>query len=318
MGEFRRLAERASRDGLDSFRPDELPDFAARYREAAADLARARTYRADRATLADLERLVAAGHNALYRDDRSSWRSLWRTVSAEFPAAVLDARRTVLLAFVVFLATGAIGYRMIRDRPVLAEELLPEEMLRRADAGHAHTAEGRKYGEVGAAERPLVASFIIVNNVRVAIGCLAGGIFAGVGSMVMLGFNGLMLGSFAGHFANQGLLWYLLEFVVGHGVLELTAIWIAAAAGLLLGLAVVAPGDVSRSDALVLRGRVAVRMIGMTVVLLAIAGLIEGFLSVAGGGVAPRVAAATASLGFLGLYLLNGARARASAPPAPR
>jgi uncharacterized membrane protein SpoIIM required for sporulation/uncharacterized RDD family membrane protein YckC len=316
--EFRRLAERANQDGLDSFRPDELPDFAARYREAAADLARARTYGADRATLAELERVVTAGHNALYRDDRSSWRVLWRTVSAEFPAAVLDARRTVLLAFAVFSATGAIGYRMIRDRPALAEELLPEEMLRRADAGVARTAAGRKYGEVGAAERPLVASFIIVNNVRVAIACLAGGVFGGVGSLVMLGFNGLMLGSFAGHFANQGLLWYLLEFIVGHGVLELTAIWIAAAAGLLLGLAVVAPGDVSRSDALVLRGRVAVRMIGMAVVLLAIAGVIEGFLSVAGGGVAPRVAAAVASLGFLGLYLLNGARARLTPPPVQR
>ena len=165
-------------------------------------------------------------------------------------------------------------------------------MLRRADAGTPRSAEGRKYGEVGAAERPLVASFIIANNVRVAIGCLAGGMFAGVGSLVVLGFNGLMLGTFAGHFANQGLLWYLLEFVVGHGVLELTAIWIAAAAGLLLGLAIVAPGDLSRSDALVLRGRVAVRMIGMTVVLLAIAGLIEGFLSVSGGGAAPRVLAA--------------------------
>jgi uncharacterized membrane protein SpoIIM required for sporulation/uncharacterized RDD family membrane protein YckC len=307
--EFRRLAERAAREGLDSFRPDELPDFAARYREAAADLARARTYRADRGTIADLERLVAAGHNALYRDERSSWRSLWRTIAMEFPAAVLEARRTVLLAFLVFAATAAVGYRVIRDRPALAEELLPEEMLRRADAGRAHTVDGRKYGEVGAAERPLVASFIIVNNVRVAIGCLAGGMFAGVGSLLVLGFNGLMLGSFAGHFANAGLLGYLLEFVVGHGVLELTAIWIAAAAGLLLGLAIVAPGDLSRGDALVLRGRVAVRMIGMAVVLLAIAGLIEGFLSVAGGGLAPRVAAAVASLGFLVLYLFNGARA---------
>ncbi len=313
--EFRRLAERAAREGLDSFRPDELPDFAARYREAAADLARARTYGADRATVAELERLVAAGHNTLYRDERSSWRSLWRTVSAEFPAAVLHAHRMVLLAFAIFVATGAVGYRIIRDRPALAEELLPEEMLRRADAGHARTAEGRKYGEVGAGERPLVASFIIFNNVRVAIGCLAGGMFAGVGSLVVLGFNGLMLGTFAGHFANLGLLWYLLEFVIGHGVLELTAIWIAAAAGLLLGLAIVSPGDISRSDALVLRGRIAVRMIGMAVVLLAIAGLIEGFLSVAGGGAAPRAAAAVASLGFLGLYLLNGARARAAAPP---
>lgn len=306
---FRRLAERATRSGLDSFRPEELPDFAARYREAAADLARARTYRAERGTIAELERLVAAGHNALYRDERSSWRSLWRTVADEFPAAVVQSRRAVLLAFLVFAATGSIGYRMIRDRPMLAEELLPEEMLRRAEEGRARSAEGRTYGEVGTAERPLVASFIIVNNVRVAIGCLAGGMFAGVGALVVLGFNGLMLGSFAGHFANEGLLGYLLEFVVGHGVLELTAIWIAAAAGLLLGLAIVAPGDLSRSDALVVRGRVAVRMIGMTVVLLAIAGLIEGFLSVSGGGVAARVLAAAASLAFLALYLLRGVRA---------
>jgi uncharacterized membrane protein SpoIIM required for sporulation/uncharacterized RDD family membrane protein YckC len=307
--EFRRLAERATLEGLDSFRPEELPDFAARYREAAADLARARTYRAEPATIGQLERLVAAGHSALYRDERSTWRALWNAVARECPAAVLHAWRTVLLTGVVFVATGAIGYRVIRDRPALAEELLPEEMLRRADAGHDRTLEGRKYGEVTASQRPLVASFIIMNNVRVAVLCLAGGIFAGVGSLVLLAFNGLMLGSFAGHFANQGLLWYLLEFVVGHGVLELTAICIAAAAGLMLGLAVIAPGDLSRSDALVLRGRVAIRMIGMAVVLLAIAGLIEGFLSVAGGGAAPRVAAATASLGFLVLYLVNGARA---------
>jgi uncharacterized membrane protein SpoIIM required for sporulation len=307
--EFRRLAERAARDGLDTFQPDELPDFAARYREAAADLARARTYGADRSTIAALERLVAAGHTALYRDERSTWKTLWHTVATEFPAAVLQSSRVVLLAFLVFLATGAIGYRMIRDRPALAEELLPEEMLRRAEAGHDRAALGRKYGEVGATERPLVASFIIVNNVRVAIGCLAGGVFAGVGSLVVLGFNGLMLGSFAGHFANEGLLWYLLEFVIGHGVLELTAIWVAAAAGLLLGLAILVPGELSRADALVVRGRVAVRMIGMAVVLLAIAGLIEGFLSVSGGGAGPRAAAAVASLGFLALYLLRGARA---------
>ena len=222
---------------------------------------------------------------------------------------MLQSRRAVLLAFVVFLATGAVGYRIIRDRPALAEELLPEEMLSRADAGHDRAALGRKYGEVGARERPLVASFIIVNNVRVAIGCLAGGVFAGVGSLVVLGFNGLVLGSFAGHFANEGLLWYLLEFVIGHGVLELTAIWVAAAAGLLLGLAIIVPGELSRADALVVRGRIAVRMIGMAVVLLAIAGLIEGFLSVSGGGAGPRAAAAVASLGFLALYLSRGARA---------
>ncbi|HEU5170057.1 MAG TPA: stage II sporulation protein M [Gemmatimonadales bacterium] len=308
--EFHALAERAVREGLDSFRPDELPEFAARYREVAADLARARTYQAAPDAVARLERLVAAGHNALYRDERSTWRSVWVAVSREFPAAVLQAYRAVLLAFALFAATSAVGYRMIRDRPALAEELLPEEMLRHAAEGAARTGEGRKYGEVAWAERPLAASFIITNNVRVAITCFAGGIFLGIGSLVVLAFNGVALGTFAGHFANQGLLAYLLEFVVGHGVLELSAIWIATAAGLLLGMGVVAPGELSRSDALVLNGRVAARMMGMVVVLLGIAGLIEGFLSTAGGGIGARAAAAAGSLAFLAAYLLNGARRR--------
>src|SRR6185369_132549 len=69
---FQSMADRAAREGLDSFNARELPDFAARYREVAADLARARTYRADSSTLARLERLVVSGHNALYRDERNS------------------------------------------------------------------------------------------------------------------------------------------------------------------------------------------------------------------------------------------------------
>ena len=76
----------------------------------------------------------------------------------------------------------------------------------------------------------LFTSGIITNNVRVAIACFAGGIFLGVGSLVLLGFNGLLIGASAGHFANAGLLDYLLEFVVGHGLLELFAIWVAGVA----------------------------------------------------------------------------------------
>jgi hypothetical protein len=108
--------------------------------------------------------------------------------------------------------------------------------------------------------RPLAASFIVTNHFRVAIACFAGGVFLGVGSLVLLAYNGLAMGTFAGHFANQGLLGYLLEFIVGHGVLELFAIWVAGAAGFLLGKSIVAPGDRSRTDALVMSGRVAVRM----------------------------------------------------------
>src|SRR5262249_61714860 len=96
---------------------------------------------------------------------------------------------------------------------------------------------------------------IITTHVRIAISCSAGGIFLGIGSLVLLAYNGLSIGASAGHFANVGLLGYLLEFIVGHGVLELFAIWVAGAAGFLLGRTVVAPGTLAPGDALVLRGR---------------------------------------------------------------
>ncbi len=310
--EFRRLADRASGKGLDSFASEELPDFAARYREVAADLARARTYRADEATLARLERLVAAGHNALYRDERSTWRSLAATVLVEFPAAIVRSRRYVLIATLAFLLPAAAGFAVMRDRPSLAAELLPDVVLRRAEAGAERQAAGKRYVDVAAEDRPLMASGIITNNVRVATACFAGGVFLGVGSLVLLGYNGLVIGATAGHFTNAGLLGYLLEFIVGHGLLELFAIWTAGAAGFLLGRSVVVPGPLRRSDALVLSGRTAVRMIGGAAVMLLVAGLIEGFVSAGTGGYAPRLGASAASVVFLFVYLANGSRAARS------
>ncbi len=320
--EFERLAGRAAAQGLDSFGSHELPDFAARYREVAADLARARTYRAGPAILSRLERLAAAGHNALYRDERSTWRQIWIVLARECPAAVVEARRYVLLAFLTFIVPAAAGFALLRERPALAAELLPDVMLRRAEAGEIRKAAGRGYVDVAPEDRALMASGIITNNVRVAIACFAGGIFLGVGSLVLLAYNGLAIGAFAGHFANAGLLDYLLTFILGHGALELFAIWVAGAAGFLLGRSVVAPGRLSRSDALVLSGRLAVRMIGATALLLIVAGMIEGFVSAGGYGVGARVGASAASLGLLAAYLLNGVRARAassaSGSPAPR
>jgi uncharacterized membrane protein SpoIIM required for sporulation/uncharacterized RDD family membrane protein YckC len=320
--EFERLADRAARDGLDSFASHELPDFAARYREVAADLARARTYRADAATQSRLERLAAAGHNTLYRDDRETWRRLWVVLARECPAAVVQARAYVLVAFLTFTAPAAAGFAVLHERPALAAELIPDVMLRRAAAGAARKAAGHGYVDVAAGDRPLMASGIITNNVRVAIACFAGGVFLGVGSLVLLAYNGLAVGAFAGHFANVGLLDYLMTFILGHGALELFAIWVAGAAGFLLGRSVVAPGALSRADALVLSGRVAIRMLGATGVLLVVAGVIEGFISAGGYSVPVRLAASAASLGLLAAYLVNGVKSRAassaSGSPGPR
>ena len=302
------MAERAARAGLDDFAPEELVGFATRYREVAADLARARTYGAAAGLLGQLERLVAAGHNALYRSERETWRRIARFFAVECPAAVLGARRYVLLAFLAFALPAAGGYMLLRERPGLAADVLPDVMLERAEAGAARVRQGHGYVETAAGSRPLVATSIITNNISVAFNCFAGGVFAGVGSLVFLAYNGLSIGAASGHFANVGMLGYLWTFVIGHGVLELFAIWVAGAGGFLLGRALIAPGDLARRDALVIQGRVAIRLVGAATVLLVVAGLIEGFVSSGRGPLPLRLAVSGASLVFLLLYLWNGAR----------
>jgi uncharacterized membrane protein SpoIIM required for sporulation/uncharacterized RDD family membrane protein YckC len=306
--EFQALAERVSRQGLDGLSAAELPDFARRYREVAADLARARTYGADALVLTGLERLVAAGHGALYRDERRTWGRILRVITEECPAAVVEARRYVGLAFLVFALPALGGHLLLRERPALAEEILPDVVLERAEAGVARAERGQGYVEVVAGERPVMASGIIGNNLTVAFNCFAGGIFLGVGSLVFLAYNGLSIGAASGHFANAGLSGYLWTFVVGHGVLELFAIWVSGAAGFLLGRAVVAPGDLTRRDALVLNGRLAIRLIGAVVLFLLIAGSIEGLISSGDWPLSLRLVVSGGSVVFLILYLAHGAR----------
>lgn len=304
--EFQVIAQRVTRSGLDVLSAAELPDFAARYREVAADLARARTYGADPKVLAQLERLAASGHAALYRDERQTWRRIWRFFSHDCPRGVLQSWRYVALAYLVFFVPAGAGYALLRERPSLAPELIPDVMLERAEAGAARMAKGQGYVLEQAGSRPAMATEIMTNNIRVAFNCFAGGVVLGVGSLVMVGYNGLMLGATSGYYADVGMLGYLWTFVVGHGVLEITAICFAGAAGLMLGLAIIAPGQRTRSDALALAGGRAMRLVGMVVVLLVIAGTIEGFISSSGMTLAGRAAVSAGSALFLLAYLYNG------------
>jgi uncharacterized membrane protein SpoIIM required for sporulation len=108
------------------------------------------------------------------------------------------------------------------------------------------------------------------------------------------------------HFANVGVAGWLLTFVAGHGVLELTAIFIAGGAGLLVARALIAPGDLARSDALVIAGREAMRLVGAATCLLLLAGTIEGLLSASDAPGTLKLAVSAASAMLLVLYLAAG------------
>jgi uncharacterized membrane protein SpoIIM required for sporulation/uncharacterized RDD family membrane protein YckC len=303
---FRTLAARAERIGLKQLGATEIPEFAARYREVAADLARARTYGVDPRVLEYLERVVSAGHNAVYGRHIGHRVHVSRLLLRELPAAVVAARAYVVTALLVFAVPAITGYVLIRERPAIAEQVLPDEMLARARAGAEHRAQGIGYAQAPSMYLPFVASRIITNNVQVAFLGFAFGITAGIGTLLLLVFNGLFFGAVLGLFANYGLAGWLLTFVAGHGVLELTAIFIAGGAGLLVARALLAPGDLTRRDALLLAGREAVRLVGASVLLLALAGTIEGLLSASDAPAAFKFATSGATVVLLVLYLASG------------
>lgn len=315
---FDELARRVERDGLRTLPSAEIPIFAARYREVAADLARARTYGVDRPVIAYLERLVSAGHNALYRGRSRTRTSLAHYLLREFPGAVVQSWRHVLAAFVLFAVPAGVGYAVLRERPELADVLTSPVMIDRAERAASERVAGRGYAQADESDQAVLSAYLIGNNVRVSFNALVGGILAGTVTALVLVTNGLMLGIVFGLFANYGATGYLATFIIGHGVLELTAIFIAAGAGFRIAGAIIAPGDRTRRDAVVLEGIIAARMIGAVVCLLVLAGAIEGLLSASGAPPALKWGTGGITAVLLVLYLANGARYRRGTQPSQR
>jgi uncharacterized membrane protein SpoIIM required for sporulation/uncharacterized RDD family membrane protein YckC len=296
--EYLQLLKRVRDGRLTSLPEREVSHFAALYREVASDLARARTYGASPELLYMLERGVGSGHNLLYRTPPQSAKRAWRWLASGFPALVRRRSPAILLAALLLFGPAVASFAAIAAEPGRARTMLPAEMIVRAEEGAAREARGIGYAEIPDVMMPLFSSGIIANNVQVSFFAFAAGILAGLGTALILLMNGVFLGGVAGLFHAEGLNRYFWSFVLPHGVLELTAICIAGGAGLWLGSAFVLPGRRTRRAVLVERGREAVSLLAGVVVLLVLAGLVEGFIS-------PSQLPAPAKFAFAGMSFVG-------------
>jgi len=270
----------AQRRGVRRMSGPEISDFVAGYRELSNDLARLRTATrgGDPSEIFRLSRLVAGGHNLIYRDARASSRDAFRFVSRDVPREVRRSAIPIAIAATLFFAPMAIAYRAIIDTPAAAGSILPAHMLERAEGGAERARAGTGYINDPEAGRPIFGSRIIVNNLQVAFIAFAFGI-TGIGTVYALVMNGVMIGSVFGLYASKGIARLLLAFVAPHGVLELSAIAIAGGAGLLLAAALIMPGSVTRGEALVANGKRAVKLVACAIMFLLVAGALEGLVS---------------------------------------
>jgi uncharacterized membrane protein SpoIIM required for sporulation/uncharacterized RDD family membrane protein YckC len=280
-GRFADRLASARRRGLAALGEAELSEFVAEYRELATDLARLRTAVRGRPSpdVFYLSRLVAGGHNLLYRQDRFVLRAAWRYLTRTVPGEMRRSARPILLAALVMFGPAAIAYTAVVRTPSLAREFIPAGMIDRAEAGVQRARNGQGYIPDPQLYRPVLASRIIANNVQVTFAVFALGVTAGLGTVAVLVMNGVSLGGVFGLYASKGIGTLLLAFVAPHGVLELTAIAIAGGAGLLLAAALVLPGARTRRAALVHHGRRAIDLIAGSTLLLLVAGTLEGLVS---------------------------------------
>ena len=279
--DFATMLTIAQQRGLGSMSEAEVSAFVARYRELAGDLARLQTASKGREidSVFYLSRLVAGGHNLLYRDRRLTATAAWEYLTILVPRELRRSALPIGIAALLLFGPTAISWVAVVRDPEVAKQFLPQSMLDRASGGveRARKHEGyiADFGEL----RPLAATGIMTNNINVTYLAFAGGILGGLGTVAALVFNGIQFGGVLGLYQHYGILPLILAFVAPHGVLELSAISIAGGGGLLIASALLLPGAMTRREALVIRGRRAIRLIAASTLILVVAGTLEGFVS---------------------------------------
>lgn len=265
----------ADRRGLRGLAPEEVARLGHLYRWATSDVAYAQGRRYDAGLCAYLNRLTARAHAYVYSGAaQSTWSRIAQFYARDFPAEVRRSKWFVLGCMAVFVAAGLASYALITQRPVNAYAVLPAEAIRpiHRSLHDSNFAFDRDYSAH-------VSALIIQNNIRLAVMAFAGGVTLGAVTAYITIFNGLYVGATAALYANAGFGYDFWATVSPHGWIELSAFQIAAAAGLIVAAAILAPGRLRRSEALRRNGRRAgVLVLGVASMLL-VAGLIEGFFS---------------------------------------
>lgn len=288
----------------------EIREFGELYRRAAADLAIARAESRDPKLINYLNSLVIRAHGKIYRAEGEGANLIWKFFSKDFPQAFRRSLKFTTLAFVLFTVSAAVSIALCFSDQSFVDVLGLSDIRASAQSNHQWWLRLNEANQVGSSE-------ILTNNIRVSLYAFALGAFFGIGTLYILLMNGFVIGGAIGTcfavnpaFGNE-----LLTFMVGHGVIELSCIFIAAGAGMMIGYSIIAPGDLTRAQALKKAGLDAARIVIGSAVFLIVAGVIEGFISPSSLPPAFKIATGVFTGVVMYAYLFLVGREPAAVPP---
>jgi uncharacterized membrane protein SpoIIM required for sporulation len=312
------LVAKAQSAGLGRFTEAELFELSRLFRFGASRVAAYQTGGRDPARLAELRELVARAHALLHSDlDRSRTRLIeraWTLFWVDVPRTIRAEWKILCASFLLLYGFAAVSYVAVRNDLELAYSLLDPTMV----ASEIEQLESTKQGEpfrgnftfgVGASSQ--ISGWIMTHNMSVGVLFFASGLVPPI-YLWMLSTNGLMLGTYTAVAAHWGQAEEISSILWCHGVIELQAIVLAAAAALVLVRAWIAPGPWTRRHAMKLESARSWKLLAPVFPMLFVAGLIEGFVS-PHAPTSARMAVAIASAVFLVMWIVLGGRERAHA-----
>jgi uncharacterized membrane protein SpoIIM required for sporulation len=270
------LVTRIEKRSVGALSEDDLLALPLLYRSALSCLSVARATSLDRALIGYLEQLSTRAYFQLYGVPTSVPRQLARFFMRGWPLAVQALWRETLFALFLMLAAALAGYLLVRSDPSWFYAIIPDSLAQ----GRDPTASAQTLSKtIYAREESMLGTFataLFTHNSQIAIFAFALGVAFAVPTALLIMYNGLMIGAIFAVFAAKGLGVGFAGWLMIHGTTELFAITLSGAAGFRIGMAIVFPGRYARRDAIVMAGRSAATAMAGTVVMLAVAGLLEG------------------------------------------
>jgi len=253
--------------------PDKLSDL---YIQISDDLSYARTFYPNRSVRLYLNNLAQQVYSNIYKSRRSRWSDFVFFWKEELPKIVWDSKKELSISFFVFILAVSIGVFSAIQDPGFVRVILGDEYV---DMTLQNIKNGDPMAVYKASKNTDMFMGITLNNVRIDFMTFASGLFLGIGSILIMFYNGIMVGVFQFFFVQQDLFIESALTIWLHGTLEMSGMVLAGAAGIRLGSGLVFPGSYSRLQAFQRSAMNGFKLLMGTVPITIFAAIIESFLT---------------------------------------
>jgi uncharacterized membrane protein SpoIIM required for sporulation len=299
---------RRGRRSMRGLSPAELSRMDVLYRRTTIHLARASTRTTDRQLVNYLNDLTARAHSLIYLPPRRSLLAgALRFLLQGFARCVARHWRMHAVSAGLLFGGALLAYVICMNDMMAAYALsIPGDPRQPGATREQLEAVLRSGREHGGELKFFFASFLFYNNLKVGILSMASGVLAGVPTILLMIYNGMLIGSFVAIHHRAGIYGEFWAWILPHGITELGAVVLCGGVGLVLGRSVVRPGELSRGDSLWVAGREAGRTTLGVALMLVAAAIIESYVRQSHWSTNQRLAFAAGTALFWAAYFAWG------------